>query len=569
MPRQDGRSTAASRAKHGQKTPEGRARSLANHKHFATGKARPPRVMAQTPPVNNPLYGNEHGAAGFIRFTEEHLFVDKKGKPFSTIKWDPWQIEGIIRPLFDPPLAERPSTALVMVPKKNGKSTIGAAVAFYRLFRHDYEPDCSPEELYLLASDKEQASWIMFDKVRKACARDYRLAERVRVTKDWIERKDDWGVLRVLPCDASCAGLNPSGVFADELWLYRYERMREVWEELTTVPTRLDPINLVVSYAGQSEDCLLYDMYARGLAKLGLTTQEAEQLGVLYAPEGHDAREVDKKFFFYCSHVNEASWVDAAYLEGQRKNLRRPTYLRLHENRWSAGSEAFCTSAQLDRCFDRAKAHGVARGMPLASEAYVGIDAGTHHDCTAMAMVSPCEVDGQPAVRLLDHAVFVPPGGGAFDLSEIATVVKGWQALHNIAMVRYDQYQMVRVAQELELAGLSLEPYGQTVTNLVRMCATLHEHVTQARLLLYESDEVRQHILNAHTKEHPQGWRLVKQTVKRKIDLAVALAMAVQECADAQAAGVPEVSSMSNSREAVSPFQTHKQAATAWINDRF
>ena len=50
--------------------------------------------------------------------------------------------------------------------------------------------------------------------------------------------------------------------------------------------------------------------------------------------------------------------------------------------------------------------------------------------------------------------------------------------------------------------------------------------------MLYECDEIRQHILNCRVKEHTRGWRLIKGRDSAKIDLAIALAMACQAAQD-------------------------------------
>jgi phage terminase large subunit-like protein len=117
----------------------------------------------------------------------------------------------------------------------------------------------------------------------------------------------------------SAAGLNPSLVIFDELWTYTHPHMLNFYDEMTTVPTRENPLTLIVSYAGYDEDSLLYELCEKGKA-------------------GDDPR-----FFYYWTHENFAPWVTEEYLATQRKRLRPGTYARLHEARWTAGEEAFCT----------------------------------------------------------------------------------------------------------------------------------------------------------------------------------------------------------------------------------
>ncbi|GAJ23231.1 unnamed protein product, partial [marine sediment metagenome] len=90
------------------------------------------------------------------------------------------------------------------------------------------------------------------------------------------------------------SGTNPSLVIWDELWAMELDRERKFWDELTTVPTRKNPLTLVVSYAGFDELSLLYELYKKGLAR------------------------TDKEMFFIWSHRNLASWVTKKYLAKQR-----------------------------------------------------------------------------------------------------------------------------------------------------------------------------------------------------------------------------------------------------------
>jgi phage terminase large subunit-like protein len=107
------------------------------------------------------------------------------------------------------------------MPKKNGKSTLAAMIACHAFF-------CGEDmgEIYLAAADKDQAAWITYKKVWSAIRMNRTMHKRAAPIKDGIENKETGTILRVLPCDVSAAGLNPSLVIFDELWTYTHSRRR-------------------------------------------------------------------------------------------------------------------------------------------------------------------------------------------------------------------------------------------------------------------------------------------------------------------------------------------------------
>src|SRR5437764_874271 len=82
----------------------------------------------------------------------------------SEFKLAPWQRDEIIRPLFGTLLRDgrrQYRTALIGVPRKNGKSTLGAGIALKLLFA-DGEPGA---EVFSAAADRDQAA-IVFEMAR-------------------------------------------------------------------------------------------------------------------------------------------------------------------------------------------------------------------------------------------------------------------------------------------------------------------------------------------------------------------------------------------------------------------
>ncbi len=436
---------------------------------------------AKSPSLKNPEY-----KTNIIKFAEEQFYIPETRKP---IVLEEFQKEEILRPLFYK--ENRPTMALIGQTKKSGKSTLAAMIVSWFLF---WGEDFS--EVYLAARDKDQASWIIFSKLVKAIEMNPQMLSQCRITKDSVELTRKGSILRCLPTDVSASGLNPNLVVFDELWSYEYESMRRFFEEMTTVPTRKAPLLLIVSYAGYDEDSLLYELYQKGL-------------------KGKDAT-----FFFYWSHLNQMPWQTKEYLIQQQGRLRKNTYLRLHENRWTASEEAFIDMEEWDACVE-GKHRSILPNKEV--EVVVGVDIGISHDCSAVVAVTRDE----NKIKLACHRSWQPSKKEKLDLEEsVESYIKDLVRNYTVREVRYDPYQFTRSSQTLAKQGINMVEFPQTTDRLTAMSQNLYDLVKGGNLVLYKDKELRSHAQKATAKETPRGWRIVKKKASHKIDLIIALAMA-------------------------------------------
>jgi phage terminase large subunit-like protein len=92
-----------------------------------------------------------------------------------------------------------------------------------------------------------------------------------------------------------------------------------------------------------------------------------------------------------------------------------------------------------------------------------------------------------------------------------------------------DPYQAALLMQQSSARGYPIREYPQTVANMTTAGNCFFELIRQCRLRVYPgADDLRTHVLACTAKETDRGIRLVKTTSSRKIDAAVALAMAAR-----------------------------------------
>jgi phage terminase large subunit-like protein len=168
------------------------------------------------------------------------------------------------------------------------------------------------------------------------------------------------------------------------------------------------------------------------------------------------------------------------------------------------------------------------RGAQVEGGQYLGVDIGTKHDTSAVVGVTR----NGSKIQAVDHRVFVP-GKQALNIEDtVEAAVLEMHERNPIMALYYDPYQFERSAQELKKKGIYCLEYPQSLQRTVLMSETLSTLITNQRLELYPSRELKKHLLNAKAKETDRGFRLVKSKKSKKIDLAVALAMACQAAVD-------------------------------------
>ena len=437
-----------------------------------------------------------------IKYLQDQYYIIETKEP---VILEDWQKQRIFTPLFelDEDGLRRYSLAVIGLPKKNSKSTMASMIANYFLFQ-----DEENGELLLTANSREQSSWIIFDKLKKSIQMNKRQLKEVKIFEDVIEVKKTGTIARVIaPNYKTGSGTNPNLVVWDELWAMELDRERKFWDELTTVPTRKNPLTLVVSYAGFDEVSLLYDLYKKGLAK------------------------TDKEMFFIWSHRNLASWITKKYLASQRERLRPNTYLRLHENRWTSSESAFVSPEMWDACIDP-NLRPILPGF--TGQLSVGVDIGYSHDSSSVVAVYR---EGDRVILGL-HKCWIPTKTHKIDIEE--TVEKYLIELHkkyNVESFNYDPYQFHRSGVSLAKLGLKMVEFPQTQDRLVECGENLYSLIKGRNLVVYRDREVRDHILKSIAKESSRGFRLVKSKQSERIDLAISLAMSAVKAVNLDTGG--------------------------------
>lgn len=215
----------------------------------------------------------------------------KQGEPLVFTDWQSW----LMRRLFetDPTTGlMRYRRAVIGLPRKNGKSLLGTAIALEHLVFAD-----AGAQVYSAAADRAQAK-IVFGEARQQVLNNPSLSRIIKVYRDAMELPSKGSVYRALSADAMRAhGLAPSLVVADELhaWPSSASNTRgdELWEALTQGSAdRPESLVVGITTAGGHTDTLLGRLYEHG-KRVAQGEVEDRQFGFWWWEASQDADPTD------------------------------------------------------------------------------------------------------------------------------------------------------------------------------------------------------------------------------------------------------------------------------------
>lgn len=176
-------------------------------------------------------------------------------------------------------------TCLLMLPRKNGKSELAAALAVYFLL-FDGEVGA---EVYSAAADKDQAS-LVFNVAAQMIRNDEELLAQCEIldSQKRIVHRRSGSFYRAISAEAySKHGFNASVVIYDEL---HAAPNRELWDVLrTSQGARAQPLMLAISTAGYDRHSILWKLYEHAKRVEEDPSIDPTFLPILYeAPIGAD-----------------------------------------------------------------------------------------------------------------------------------------------------------------------------------------------------------------------------------------------------------------------------------------
>lgn len=417
-------------------------------------------------------------------------------------------------------------TALIGMPRKNGKSALSsAAIALYSLIFEGVQG----AEIIVAAAEKEQAR-IVFGECRRMVETS-ELAESVTLYRDSIYVPESKSVLRVVSAEAySKEGLNPSRVVIDELHAHRDRTLFDVLS--LAMGNRGNLAQLVsITTAGVRTDVSGQNSVAFSLYEYGKRVASKEVIDPSFFMAWWEAPdELDYK--------NPKTWAIANPAFGDLVDesdfasavLRTPEYQFRQKrlNQWTNNKSAWLPAGAWDELADES-----VRLEP-GDEYYLGFDGSWKNDSTALVAVILPRFDGD-VFRVLragswEKDFAVNDDSWVIDKQAVANYVLDFVRENPGCkeMVCDPTYWQDEMMQWLQ-AGIQVVEFPQTLAYQVPATARLFEAIMSKKFVHDGDPAMARHMDNCILKADSKGGsRLTKdfRNPRQKIDLAVALMMA-------------------------------------------
>lgn len=485
--------------------------------------------------------GSDRAVSVINRLTHTGDFA---GKPF---KLRPWQEKDIVRPLFKTKSdgLRQYRMCLLMMPRKQGKTELAAAIAIYCLLF-----DSKQGEIYLAAADREQASKVfmaMVAMIRNDPELDA-LVEIIESRKRIVYRQSG-SFCQAISAEAySKHGFNASVVIYDEL---HCAPNRELWDVLVTSQGgRLQPLMIAISTAGYDRHSILWELYSHAKKVLEKPELDPTFLPIIYeAPV--DADWTDEKVW---KQANPAlgdfrSLEDMRILCARAKEIpaQENTFRRLYLNQWTEQAERWITMTVWDAC----QVLGFDRKRLLGRRCYLGMDLSTTRDLTAIVAVFPDDEGGFDVLPMFfvpdatmrervqrDRVPYdlwaksghlTPTPGAVVDYEVIRQTLKDWAAEFELRQIAYDPWNAIDLVTRLrEQDGFDCVPMRQGFASLSAPTKSLEKAIVSKALRHDGHPVLRWNMSNVAVEQDPTGnIKVSKKVSTERIDGAAALVMAI------------------------------------------
>ncbi len=506
--------------------------------------------------VKNKKYFKERGndAIDFIEFLK-HSKGEWYGQDFKLMSWQ----KKIIRKVFgtlNKDGTRQYRIAYIEIPRKNGKTEIGAAIALYLLI-DDKEYGA---EIYSAAGDRDQATLVYnaaAPMVRQSSALDRRCKIIDSVKRIVVYSTNSF--YRVLSAEHKTKhGVNAHGVIFDELHV---QPNRDLWDTLTTSGgTRSQPLVVAITTAGYDRNSICWQLHEYALKVSKGIVKDPTFYSKIYAADENDDWE-DEKTWFKANPAldnpsNKRYSASAAAPFRSLKEMRdlynkakempalQNTFKRLYLNIWTSQETRWMDIKKWD-----ATAGSVVEENLKGMKCFGGLDLSSISDITAFVLVFLQEgilkvlpyffipednMEERIKKDRVPYDVWVREGyiyktpGNIIDYSFIEAKIDKCAKIFDILEIGYDPWNASMLTQRLADNGMEMIEIRQGMKSLAAPTKQLETLILQKKIHHNANPVLRWMFDNIMVKQDAAGnLKPDKEKSNEKIDGIVALIMAV------------------------------------------
>ena len=415
--------------------------------------------LAQQDNVAFPYRFDTQKAGRICRFAERLPHVKGKWlRKKETLKLEPWQcfiLANIFGWLKKPDGFRRYTTALIYIPRKNGKSFLAAVIALY-LLKFDNEPAA---EIVCGASTEAQANYV-FRPAQQIVQKSAGLrAKGLKVLANAVVDPTTGSRLETCigqPLD----GANPSGALLDEAHEWANDLLLSTMQ--TGMVAREQPLIVVTTTAGYNTAGPAKLMQDDLQAVLEGTVKNEELFGVIYTMDVED--DWQSELALRKANPNWGVSVDpekirSAQAQAVQLPRKQVDFKTKHLNLWVHAAVVWIPADKWAACGDSK----LSLDDFVGEACYAGLDAASKLDLTAYVLLFQKLVEGKPHYYLfprfyLPEAQVDDPANGHY------RQWAGYGYLETVPGASNDQtalkQQILEDAKRFDIKQLAHDPYG-------------------------------------------------------------------------------------------------------------
>lgn len=473
----------------------------------------------------------------------KHAKGTHAGKPFDLLDW---QYE-IILELFGTYNKEtnlrRYRNGLILIPRKNGKTTLCAGLCIYQLLFGE-----TNGEIYAVANSRDQAR-IIFGIASDMVATSPSLSKQIKIYKNALYNQKSRSTFKVLSRDANTAlGLNASFVIFDELLAAPDDALYN--SMVTSMGARKQPLMLSISTAGFSKASFLYQLVEHGERINNGQIKDETFFARIYGMKDSDDWTKEEIWYKCNPSLGHTISIDFFRTEFNRaKEFPRfeLAFKTLYLNAWLDADKSWLGDGQWMDCGDDIKLEDFK-----GDKCYAGLDLSSTTDLTALSLCfykndkyyifsfpfCPSDNikirsrrDKVPYEQWANEGHLITTDGNAVDYDFVLNKLKELSDNHRIEAVAIDRWNSSYLSTKLMEAGFNVIAFGQGFASMASPVRAMERLVLSKNIVHDKHPILRWCMSNVILKVDAAGnAKADKAKSRERIDLVIATLMALEEC---------------------------------------
>lgn len=455
--------------------------------------------------------------AGLItQFIQTYCIVPKGYGAGEPMRLAPFQLEGIEQ-LF----SEGVRTGEFSMGRGNGKSSLIAAISLAHLCLEPHSP-----QVPLIATKLRQIEAATYNVVVAMAKRHPEVGNRL-LTYGAVGNKKimtPWNDGELFPISSDVEGLqglDPSLALIDEVGFVSVE----AWDALKMAGgKRPESLVLGLGTTGETDSALyhLHQLHDSGQVLPG-------HCRINYsAPEGCDHR--DPAMWRLANPALAEGFLGEDAIAADAASSSEGQFRRYRLNQWVEVGDHSWLGDKADDVWQRLAdpQYQWDDGAPT----FAGVDVAMYHDSSAVIAVQQ-----RPDGRWHARSQIFWPDGGVTPFDEIQNAIR---RLPNLAACAYDNRFFAAPAQELLDEGILMVDIPQTPQRMVPAIGKLYRMIIDGTLTHDGAPDYASQVISAVPRHSEHGFTLSKSKSKKKIDAAVATALALSMVDSTEPMATPE-----------------------------